>query len=851
MNIQITLAFRYLSGRKLRTVLTTLAVVFGVMVIFGMNILLPAFIQGFQANMMAVAGEVDATITHKTGAPFTESIVERIMKVDGVRAASGNLNRTITLPSDFFDKDPSRADRINALTLVGLDLDSIRTVRAFPVVDGRFLQVGDTDVAVINQTLADNLMLEPGDSLAVPAVSGILDMEIVGILPAKTTPGNEEIFIPLADAQAALNMPMQINAINANLNTIEKADREAILAAIQDEIGSNFEIGALASGGELLANIRIAQSIINLLGVLALFMGGFIIFNTFRTIITERRRDIGMLRAIGANRKTILGLILIESIIQGVIGTMIGLVLGYLLAFGMISFIQNLIDTFLQLHMGAPVVTPGILAASILLGIGSTLLSGIIPAINASRLMPLEALRPAETEVIPRPMSGRSFWTGVIMIGAALFFLLIKNFFLTGFGSMLFFLGLILISPGLVQPISNGFARLVENLFVRQGIGNLAAGNLTRQPTRTAVTATATMIGMAVIIMAFSIVTSLSLGFNSVLEKTLGSDFLVIPPTVMAWGGNVGLNPDVADQLRAIDQIDAVSTLRFATSETSGIPISLLGIDPTQFSRVSALQITEGDQDSVFDELANGRVVIANTALAMNGGIHVGDEISLVTVNGEQAYRIAAIGMDYMNAKIAGVFISQENIAADFGMAEDIMLQINLKKGVQRDSVEPQIRALLEPYPQFNLISGIEYIEQNQGMLKAAFSGMYAMLIFMSIPSLIAMINTLAIGVIERTREIGMLRAVGSTRKQIRLVILVEALILAAIGTFFGIAAGLYLGYLGVSALAMAGYPLEYLFPISGVIAAIIAGLVFGALAAVIPSRQAARMDVVAALRYE
>lgn len=847
----MTLALRYLSGRKLRTLLTTLAVVFGVMVIFGMNILLPTFMKTFQANMMAAAGEVDATITHKTGAPFSESVVERILKVDGVRSASGSLNRTISFQADYFDNDPLKADQIKGLNLAGLDLNSIRTVRIFNIVDGRFFQVGDTYSAVINESLADTLSLKLGDSLLIPAATGTMELEIIGLLPSKTAPGNEEVYIPLGVAQAALNMSMEINAVDVNLDTIDEAGREAILAAIQQEVGSNFVIGALSSGDELFANIRIAQSIMNLLGVLALFMGGFIIFNSFRTIVTERRRDIGMLRAIGASRKTILGMILTESVIQGVIGTVIGLFLGYVLAVLMTSFVQNLLDTFFQLNMGAPVATPGILAASILLGIGSTMLSGIIPAVKASKLTPLEALRPAEADIVPKPMSGWGFRTGIVMIGVALAALLLKNVVLTGIGSMLFFLGLILVAPGLVQPISRGFARLVEIILIRQGTGNIAASNLTRQPTRTAVTATATMIGLAVILMAFSIVTSLSLGFSSMLKKTLGSDFLILPPTVVAWGGNVGVSPELAEQLRAMDQVDAVSTLRFASSEVDGLPISLLGIDPYEFSKVSSLRITKGNEAKVFEELANGRYVIVNTALAMNGNFKVGDKIPMVTVDGEQTYSVAAVGMDYLNAKVPGVFISQENIAADFGMAEDIMLQINLKKGVERDSVEPLIRKMLEPYPQFSLISGIEYVEQNLALLNSAFYGMYALLIFMSVPSLIAMVNTLAIGVIERTREIGMLRAVGSTRKQIRMVILAEALILAAIGTFFGIAAGLYLGYLGVSALAMAGFPLEYLFPLSGLAAAIIAGLAFGALAAVIPSRQAARMDIVAALRYE
>jgi putative ABC transport system permease protein len=157
----------------------------------------------------------------------------------------------------------------------------------------------------------------------------------------------------------------------------------------------------------------------------------------------------------------------------------------------------------------------------------------------------------------------------------------------------------------------------------------------------------------------------------------------------------------------------------------------------------------------------------------------------------------------------------------------------------------------IKPYPQFKLVSGAEYLEQNSGLFNAAFAGMYAMMFFLSIPSLIAMVNTLAIGVIERTREIGMLRAVGATRRQVRTVILAEALILASIGTAFGLLSGLYLGMMAVNAFGALGFPIDYVFPTGGVIAAVAVGLLFGAIAAVIPARQASRLDVVQALRYE
>ncbi|MBP6789284.1 MAG: FtsX-like permease family protein, partial [Candidatus Promineofilum sp.] len=188
---------------------------------------------------------------------------------------------------------------------------------------------------------------------------------------------------------------------------------------------------------------------------------------------------------------------------------------------------------------------------------------------------------------------------------------------------------------------------------------------------------------------------------------------------------------------------------------------------------------------------------------------------------------------------------------ADFNRTEDVLIQANLAPGADQAAAEAGMKAALRDFPQFQLIVGQEYIDQNLALFDAAFAALYGLVIFLAVPSVIAMVNTLAIGVIERTREIGMLRAVGSTRAQVRRIVLAESLILAALGTVFGIVAGLYLGYMGVTAMQAFGYPMDYVFPTVGVVIALVAGIIFGVLAAIIPARQASRMEIVQALRYE
>ncbi len=850
MTIQTTLARRYLAGRKLRTFLTTLAIVFGVLVIFGMNTLLPAITRAFQSNVLAAAGQVDATITLKTGDTFDASVAERVAGVDGVRLVSGLLNRTINLPADYLDGDPALPDPASAVALVGIDVAQATALHSYVVNDGRFLEADDADVAVISRSFAELIGVGVGDKLSLPTPSGETALTIIGLLPPRAQLGNDEVLVTLNQAQTLLETPDRINTVEANFDVVDGDERAAIEQAILAELGDAFQLGGLSANSELTANLGVAAAIFNLLGVLALLMGGFIIFNTFRTVVAERRRDIGMLRALGAGRRTIMGTFLMEGLIQGVIGTALGLLAGYGLGLLGVSLIGPLLGSMMNLDLGSPVVSPALVIGSITVGVGVTLLAGLLPAMSASRVTPLEALRPSVGAVSLRRLAGIGFWAGVALIVLSVAALLTRNIAFIGLGAVMFTAGLILIAPALVHPVARFFSGLLATVFARSGTAQLAEGNLSRQPSRAAITASTMLIGMAILIMVASVVSSVTIGFSQVMRRSLGSDYIFVPPSIAAWGSNVGSGAELADSLRAVEGVELVSSLRFAPSQVNGAAVSLLGIDPATYPQVSGLTFTEGDE-SAYDELAAGRGAILNAVLATSTGASVGDAIELLTPNGPQTYTVVAIGGDYLNAKIPTLYISQTNIAADFNRTEDVLLQANLAEGADVAAAEVGMKDALRAYPQFRLISGQEYIEENLAIFDAAFAGLYALVIFLAVPSLIAMINTLAIGVIERTREIGMLRAVGATRGQVRQIVLAESLILAALGTVFGIVAGLYLGYMGVAALKFAGFPMVYVFPTTGVVMALVAGIVFGVLAAIIPARQVSRLQIVQALRYE
>ena len=849
MNFQFTLAARYLMGRKLRTFLTTLAVVFGVLVIFGMNIILPTMLQALQSNLMAASGSVDVTVTHVAGEPFSTSLVDKVKSLEGVQAISYSLNRTINLPPDYFAINANQSDRINALNLVGVDPYAAKTVQSYPMHDGRFLNENDQNAVVISQSLAEMLGLKVADTVTIPSVHGLVELNIVGIGFPRLEPGNEELLVPLSTVQNITGQPGQINALDINLDSIDDARRNVIISNIKSTLGDNFRVGALAGDEDIFGTIQMGQAALNIFGILALFMGAFIIFNTFRTVVIERRHDIGLLRAVGASRKTIRNLFLAEGLLQGIIGTGFGLLFGYLMGLTFTSLAEDPLSEFINLKMGAPVVTIENLIISISLGIGVTALAGLIPAVQASRLTPLDAISLSRAEKSFKRQTGWTFFAGLSLIIFAMVSLISGNATLLSLGAIFILVGIVMISPVLIRPIAFVFGKLLALIYARQGTGVLAQGNLTRQSSRVAITASATMLALAIVVAAGSIVSSLMISINNMVREGLGSDYLFVPPSIALWDNNVGSDQDFAERLRNLDGVSVVSGLRYAGSMINDQAVSLLGIDPQGFQQVSSLEFTEGDQ-SAYQKIENGNNLIANGVFMMTFGYKLGDSVQLVTPEGKIDFQIVAVATDVLNTKVTTAYISQENLARYFGVTQDVFMQLDLAPGADASKVEPQIKAIAADYPQYNVISGKEYYSTLLSMINVAFASMYVLLAFLAFPSLIAMLNTLAISVIERTREIGMLRAVGATRKQIRTMIVAEALLLALIGTTFGILAGIYLGYVFVNGLSVM-FPMNYAFPVAGLLAAIITGLLFGFLAAIIPARQAVQLDIVQALRYD
>jgi putative ABC transport system permease protein len=734
---------------------------------------------------------------------------------------------------------------VSAFTITGLNPQDAQQVRQYPVKDGRFLQPADDLAVVIPETVATLLKINVGDTLTIPSAQGKAVLQVVGFLGVTFSSGTEDIYVNLPTAQRLLNMDGQINTIEVLYQP--GVDQTSVQTQVLKNLDKDFQTGQAEVGTDLLASLKYGEVAFYIFGVMALGMASFIIYNTFRTVVAERRHDLGLLRAIGASRRTVVGIFVFESFIQGVVGTALGMFLGYLLAAWMLNLIGPMLATFMHSLSSWPIYSSANVIFTIIVGVGFTLLSGFLPALAAARTAPLEALRPVIGSAYEK-VASRNAIIGIVLVLLSLASLVSGNFQIISFATLLVLVGVVLLAPVLVQPVAKTFGSLLGIFLAREG--RVAQANLVRQPGRAAVTASTMMIALAVIIALAGLMSSITIGFTSYLDRSLGADLLVMPQSLVLGGGNLGASPKLSQELSVLPGIQMVTSLRLANTQTKGSSLQVIGINPITYPQVSGLVFSRGS-NAAYTSLGDGRAIIVNGIFSVQNKVQLGDILTLQTPEGDQQYTVVGVGMDYLNSKLATAYISQANLERDFHENSDLLLMANISKGSNATEVKAAVAQLVSGYPAFTLLDALTFKDTSMKAFNDAMLLLYAFMAVLAAPALVAMVNTLAINVIERTREIGMLRALGSSRGMIRGMILAESLLLAILGTGLGILIGLWMGYVLVGTMNVAGFVMQYEFPYVGILIGIAVGLIFGVLAALIPARQAARMDIVTALRYE
>jgi len=315
--------------------------------------------------------------------------------------------------------------------------------------------------------------------------------------------------------------------------------------------------------------------------------------------------------------------------------------------------------------------------------------------------------------------------------------------------------------------------------------------------------------------------------------------------------GNVAAGPRLAEEVRHTPGIGAVGTLRLGRGKIAGGDVQVIGIDPKTYPEVASFEWASGTTDAALPKLDTGRWILANGIYAAQHGVTLGQALEIETPNGMRTYHVAGVGNDYLNAKLSTIYVSQENLARDFNVTSDLLIMANRLPGASEKTVKSKLDAIVTDFPAFRLYESAQWRNEQLTTFDQTMVIFYALMAALALPSLLALVNTLAISVLARTREIGMLRAVGSTRRQVRRMVMAESLLLSAIGTALGVVSGVWLGYALVLATNSSGYIVPYYFPWGGIVATVIIGMTFGVIAALIPARSAAKLDVVEALHFE
>ncbi len=824
------MAGQYLKGRKLRTALTTLAVVFGVALIFAINIIMPSVVDTLmQANELDTEA-VALSIVDRTGAAFDPAgITEDVLDIDGVKAVSGVVRRRILLP-----EDNNPLGDISRVELLGVDPATIASVQNIELRSGKMLATNGE--AVVSSDVG-----QLGETISVTMAGGLKSYTIVGIL--KEDPVTARVIVTLADAQTALSLDGRINLLEVAFE--DDANSDTVISRVKKVLGDQYLYNTTAE--EQLSFVNVAMLMMNLFGMIALFMGGFLIFNTFRTVVIERRHDLAMLRAIGATRRQVTQLLLIESVLQGVFGTLLGLVVGYLLTVSAIDFFNEMLGQFTTVADLEPRLQPSAFAIAIGMGIFSTLLAGYWPARRAGRTSPLEALRPVTASDLQKANRWSLIIGFGIMVLAAL--MLVGSDKSAAFGALLFLIGAVVAGPGLVVPIARLFNPLLTLWFAREG--DLARGNLVRQPGRAAITASTLMIGLATFIMIAALVTGLIQFTDDLVDSNFASDIILMPPSIGSFNSVVGADENLGNRLRELPDVELVAELRHAQSVSGDITLQVFGIDPQMYPQVAPFIFVKGDPDQAYADLSHGRTMLMNSFLASSLKLAVGDEFTLATVQGDQSYKLVGIANDVLNIKLNALFISHENLKNDFNTSEAIMLMINLKPGADEAAAKAEIEAAAHDYPQFTVDLSRDYRDTVKRASLGAMNIYYTVAILILIPAALGLLNTLTINIMERTREIGIVRAVGGSRKQVRRIVVAEALLLGLFGAAVGVLVGVAMSYGFTLVFTLIGWKVPYIFPLMGVGAAIVIAILLGLFSSILPARNAARLDIIRALQYE
>ncbi|HET9250400.1 MAG TPA: FtsX-like permease family protein, partial [Actinomycetota bacterium] len=570
----------------------------------------------------------------------------------------------------------------------------------------------------------------------------------------------------------------------------------------------------------------------------ALFVGAFIIFNTFAIIVAQRTRELALFRALGASGRQVMMSVMVEALAIGLVSSALGVLLGI----GIAILLKGALNaTGFEIPASGTVILARTFIVSIVVGTVVTVIAALVPARRAARVSPIEALREAQD----RP--GRSLRfrivSGAVVLALGLVPLLYGLFGtpanglqLVGLGVALTFVGIAMLTPLIARPVAAGIGLPIRHTGVP---GKLGRENSMRNPRRTAATASALMIGLGLVVFVAVFGASAKASTTAILERTLKADFILTSPTF------AGFSTSAAEDMRGVAGVETVSQIRQAEAKIEGGTAFITGLDPGTFPVVSEAGVVQG----ALADLANPNSVAVFEDTAKDNGWSVGDSIA-VEFPATGVVNLTIVSVFTENGLIGDWAVSLDTFDVNVAQQLDVFVLIKAEDGADVAAVGSDLEEALAPYPNIEVQDQAGFREKYATILNQVLNLVTALLLFAVIIALFGVMNTLYLSIYERTRELGLLRAVGLTRRQTRSMVRWEAVIVSVMGALFGVVIGIAFGWALQQALEPEGFS-ELGIPGGQLAIYVIFAAVLGVFFAIFPARRAARLNVLEAISYE
>ena len=840
------LARRSIRARLGRTIAIAVAITAGVSVVVGSFVLADSLREVFTDLFDELSEDVDLQVrsvqefdTNDAREPIDVTLVDDVRAIDGVEVAEPTLTHYAQLIND----EGEAVSPTGGPTL-GVSWEADAGIQGVTIKEG--VPPEGPDEVAIDKATADRERISVGDEVTYLTDTG----QHTGTVTATIGLGDTDSFGGAALVALDLDTALDRFGADGKVDTIDiKVADGADIATVEADLESSLTNTVEVITGEQVAeeSAEGVNQFVDLFGngllifaFITTFVSGFIINNVFQITIGQRLRELALMRAVGASGRQVRRMIVGEALILGIVATILGV-------FGGLAVARLLITAFNAAGAGFPtsatVIQPRTIIIAFLVGVGITMLSVLVPSRRAARIPPVAAMRP---ELGFGALERRRLVGGVIVTVVGLAMFLVGMFarpggtqgliFFAGGGGLLLFIGVASVSSTIARPVTRAIGWPIDKLFKVPGA--LARENVARAPRRTSSSAAALMIGVSLVSAAAVFASSLRTTFVDTLENAITADYIVTDDSFQ------GLSPVVAETLAEVPELSAVTPVRGISGQVEGDTKNFGAVDAAAFEELFDPDLEEGTIGGLSE---NG--VLVHTDPASDLDLEIGSEIEVLYQNG--ATSTLTVEGIYGDATFGNWLISLDTLeSVSDAPARDFFIIGKLADGVDAETGDVAVAAAIEEFPQVNLQTNAEFRESLEAQINQLLVIISLLLAFAIVIAVLGISITLALAVFERTREIGLLRAVGMNRRQTRRSIRWEAVIVSTFGAIIGIVLGTFLGV--VLSLAVPDDIISKLaFNPTIIVIILIGGVVAGLLAALYPSFKASNMDVLDAIATE